>query len=177
MSTTHRRSATDSVAVSVAALVAGLLLALVPTVTATARPAPVGGPAATAAAEVTPAVKYRRQAQRATNAARKRHDLRKFRTDKCLRKWARKHAKRLAAEDEGLWHQNLKRVKKNCGLDWAGENVAVGYPTGKAVVNQGWMQSEGHRRNILHTQYRLSVVEARRSDAGWWYAVQLFGRR
>ncbi len=34
----------------------------------------------------------------------------------------------------------------------AGENIARGYPTPQAVVN-GWMNSSGHRANILNTSY------------------------
>lgn len=35
----------------------------------------------------------------------------------------------------------------------AGENIAAGYRTPAAAVN-GWMKSEGHRRNILNAAYR-----------------------
>lgn len=34
----------------------------------------------------------------------------------------------------------------------AGENIARGYPTPQAVVN-GWMNSSGHRANILNASY------------------------
>ncbi len=34
----------------------------------------------------------------------------------------------------------------------AGENIAYGYPTPEAVVN-GWMNSEGHRKNILSASF------------------------
>ena len=34
----------------------------------------------------------------------------------------------------------------------AGENIAMGYPTPQAVVN-GWMNSSGHRANILNASY------------------------
>ena len=34
----------------------------------------------------------------------------------------------------------------------AGENIARGYPTPRAVVN-GWMNSSGHRANILNASY------------------------
>jgi uncharacterized protein YkwD len=34
----------------------------------------------------------------------------------------------------------------------AGENIAVGYTSPAAVV-QGWMNSEGHRANILNASY------------------------
>lgn len=35
---------------------------------------------------------------------------------------------------------------------YAGENIAYGYSTPQAVVN-GWMNSEGHRKNILGTNF------------------------
>ena len=35
----------------------------------------------------------------------------------------------------------------------AGENIARGYPTPQAVVN-GWMNSSGHRANILNASYK-----------------------
>lgn len=43
---------------------------------------------------------------------------------------------------------------KNFGISFktAGENIAYGYSIPQAVVN-GWMNSEGHRRNILNPNY------------------------
>lgn len=43
---------------------------------------------------------------------------------------------------------------KNFGLTYrsAGENIAKGYSTPQAVVN-GWMNSSGHRANILNANY------------------------
>lgn len=35
---------------------------------------------------------------------------------------------------------------------WAGENIAYGYPTAANVMN-GWMNSDGHRRNILSANF------------------------
>lgn len=37
------------------------------------------------------------------------------------------------------------------GYQWStyGENIAVGYPTEEAVI-QGWLESEGHCRNIMN---------------------------
>ena len=48
---------------------------------------------------------------------------------------------------------------KNFGLSYrsAGENIAKGYKTPQAVVN-GWMNSSGHRANILNASYnRIGV--------------------
>ena len=46
------------------------------------------------------------------------------------------------------------QMMKNFGISFrsAGENIAKGYRTPQAVVN-GWMNSPGHRANILNTRY------------------------
>ncbi|HBE13213.1 MAG TPA: hypothetical protein DCY74_03480, partial [Clostridiales bacterium] len=48
---------------------------------------------------------------------------------------------------------------KNFGLSFktAGENIAKGYKTPKAVVD-GWMNSSGHRANILNASYTQTGV-------------------
>jgi uncharacterized protein YkwD len=123
-----------------------------------------------------PAAAYGSAAQKTTNAQRLKRDLPKVKADKCLRKHARKHARRLA-EAGRIWHQDIGKVMRQCGLRSVGENVAYGYPTGRKLVNRGWMKSPGHRANILRRSYRLGVVVARRDDSGTWFAVQLFGSR
>ncbi len=82
----------------------------------------------------------------------------------------------MAAQEE-MYHQDLGPIMDECGLSTVGENVAYGYATGRAVVRQGWMLSEGHRANILSRDYRLVAVAGRRSDDGTWYAAQVFGRK
>lgn len=54
-----------------------------------------------------------------------------------------------------------------------GENIAVGHPTAEAVM-KGWMKSEGHRKNILKSDYTsigIGAVEYK----GQYFWVQLFG--
>lgn len=56
----------------------------------------------------------------------------------------------------------------------AGENIAYGYSTAQAVVN-GWMNSDGHRRNILNCSAKSTGVGlAYRGSRPYW--TQLFGR-
>lgn len=128
------------------------------------------------AAHAGPAAEYAEQAVKATNAAREANDRRPLKVNECLRGFAVKQARAMAAAEE-IYHQDLGAIMDACGLMTAGENVAYGYPTGKAVVNQGWMRSEGHRANILSRSFRLVAVAARRDDDGTWYAAQVFGRR
>ena len=47
-------------------------------------------------------------------------------------------------------------IDTNC---FAGENIAAGYDTPEGVV-EGWMNSAGHRRNILNTNYEYFAVGA-----------------
>ena len=124
----------------------------------------------------TPEQRYGRQAVTASNNAREQHGLRELRVNDCLKDFARKQAKAMAAEEE-MYHQDLGPIMSTCGLSTVGENVAYGYGTGRSVVWDGWMESEGHRANILSTSYRLVAVAARRSDDGTWYAAQVFGRK
>lgn len=61
---------------------------------------------------------------------------------------------------------------KNFGINYksAGENIAKGYATPQAVVN-GWMNSSGHRANILSTSFtRIGVGYV--ADGNYW--TQMF---
>ncbi len=129
-----------------------------------------------AAAQASPASDYAAAAVKATNKAREANDRKPFKVDECLHGFAVKQAKAMAASST-MYHQDLGPVMSTCGLVTAGENVAYGYPTGRSVVNQGWMKSEGHRANILNPGFKLVAVAARRDSGGRWYAAQVFGRR
>ncbi|MCD8346715.1 MAG: leucine-rich repeat protein [Lachnospiraceae bacterium] len=54
-----------------------------------------------------------------------------------------------------------------------GENIAVGYASASSVMN-GWMNSEGHRANILTSDYQ-SIGIGCFTQGGTVYWVQLFG--
>jgi uncharacterized protein YkwD len=56
------------------------------------------------------------------------------------------------------------------------ENVAVGFPNAGTVVN-GWMESKGHRENILSRDVVETGIGIARSSAGGLYYCQVFGRR
>jgi len=150
-----------------AAVLAGLL---------TAGPTGAAAPAATEAERVSPAARYSRTAFVASNNRRERHNLRDYRRNHCLMKYAVKNARRMANR-EVMDHQLLAPIARDCGLNAVAENIAAGYPTGRSAV-RAWMRSTaGHRENILSRTYRLMAVAARRGDDGRWYAAQVFGRR
>lgn len=55
-----------------------------------------------------------------------------------------------------------------------GENVAMGYRTPEAVMD-GWMNSDGHRRNILNCQAKAIGVGVATASDGSLYWTQVFG--
>ena len=60
------------------------------------------------------------------------------------------------------------------GVQGWGENVAVGYPTVGAVMS-GWMNSPGHRANIMNPSYRHVGLGMATSAPGSPYWTQNFG--
>ncbi len=117
---------------------------------------------------------YETEAFTATNVQRIAHDRAALRPGACLHKWAVRQARKMA-DQRRMFHQDLERVADDCGLSYAGENVAYGYATGTAVV-RAWMDSPGHRANILNRHYRAMGIGARQAD-GVWYVAQVFGRK
>lgn len=141
---------------------AAVLLALL----ATLLPAP---------AHAQSTARYEDQARSLTNSKRDNHDLRALKKGACVQKAARRQAQKMADKDT-MFHQDLGSVLQRCNLESIGENVAAGYPTGRAAV-KAWMKSPGHRANILKPGYRLLGMAVRRADDGTKYACQVFGRK
>ena len=134
------------------------------------------GAASAPAQAQTPAGKYAQQAFAATNANRTHNGVKALKASDCLKRAAVRQAKAMAQQEQ-IFHQDLGPLMRQCKLNTAGENVAYGYRTGKSVVNDGWMNSEGHRDNILNPSFRLMGIGARKGHDGRWYVAQVFGRR
>jgi uncharacterized protein YkwD len=130
---------------------------------------------APAVAQRAPADRYADAAFAATNDQRADAGLRELRERRCLTGFAERWAVKMARRGE-LVHQSLTPIMRRCHLSSAGENIAVGYSSGRSVVDQGWMHSEGHRENILRPSYRLMGIGAHRDDSGRWWVSQVFGR-
>ncbi len=161
----HARRFLASVAVlaSALSLAAGLPRA-------DAAPADRPGPAAARSA----ALDYAADAHVATNRQRTTRGVAALGRHQCLTTLALRQAQAMAGRGE-LFHQDLAGVQRRCGMGWVGENVAYGFPDGLAVV-RGWMDSPGHRRNLLRPQFRLEGIGAVQRD-GVWYVAQVFGTR
>ena len=125
-----------------------------------------------ASANTTAETAYHSIAVKMTNAERARRDLSRLAANSCMTRYARAHAKRMAAANK-IYHQDIRKVLYACNLKRVGENVAMGYQGDKVVP--AWMRSTGHRRNILTSPYRRIALEAVKSSSGRWYVSQLFG--
>ena len=134
------------------------------------------GPGVAPAQARSAAATYAHQAFTATNAHREHDGLKALKPRDCLERAAVRQATAMAHREQ-IFHQDLGVLLRKCGLSTAGENVAYGYPTGRSVVNDGWMNSEGHRANILNPSFRLMGIGARKGHDGRWYVSQVFGRK
>lgn len=99
-----------------------------------------------------------------TNQERKRHGLPPLEIDKNLVKSARQHA---------IWmtrNRALQHTRQSVA-----ENIAVGQRNSLEVV-RAWMNSSGHRANILSGGHRRIGVAAYRTENGTIYWCQQFLR-
>lgn len=117
---------------------------------------------------------------RLTNAERAAAGCGPVTVDERLRTAARGHSQDMA--DNGYFsHTSLDGRSpfdrmRNAGYpNGAAENIAYGYRTPAEVMN-GWMNSEGHRRNLLNCSYVAIGVGLAYSSSGRPYWTQNFGR-
>lgn len=77
--------------------------------------------------------------------------------------------------DGESWYTALDEV--GIELKSEGENIAEGYSTPQAAV-KAWMNSKGHRANILDKSFKISAIGCYYdSDTNRYYWVQLFGKK
>lgn len=164
----HHQTTRARVARIVGALVAAacLVLGLAP------------GPAQAADRSATRAVagSFDSQVVALVNAERTSRGLQPLTARRCVDRFAGRQAARMARQNR-MFHQSLGRVLRRCDLRRAGENVAWRSPSlSAAQVVKMWMDSPGHRANILDGRYRYIGVDAvRHVRSGRVYAAQVFG--
>ena len=117
------------------------------------------------------------------NAERRHQGLRTLVFSAQLNQMARIQAQNMA------YYQKMAHVLPNATLPTLGdrahsvgysygrisENVALGYPNAETVV-EGWMNSRGHRQNILDAGVVETGIAVARSATGGLYYCQVFGR-
>jgi uncharacterized protein YkwD len=95
------------------------------------------------------------------NKVRESYNLRTFIVDDQLMHWADLHARKMAKE-ERMFHSD-KNVH---------ENVAIGKMSVKDVV-QMWMNSPGHRKNILNPSLTKIGAAAYQKNGQYYWCVML----
>ena len=118
------------------------------------------------------------------NAERRHQGLRPLVFNAQLNQMARIQAQNMA------YYQKMAHILPNATLPTLGdrahyvgysygrlaENVALGYPNADMVV-EGWMNSHGHRLNILDGGVVETGIAVAKSATGGLYYCQVFGRQ
>ena len=115
---------------------------------------------------------YERQVVDLVNVQRARSGLQPLTLDADLCRFAR--VKSQDMHDNRYFDHNSPTygspfdMMRSFGITYAsaGENIAMGYSTPEAVVS-AWMNSDGHRANILSTKFALLGV-GYVADGGYW---------
>jgi len=114
---------------------------------------------------------------RLVNEYRAKKNLPALQTNPTIAAAARKHSKDMAARRVGFGHGGFdNRIDKLLhgikGAYAGAENVAYGSRSAEAVVKL-WINSKGHRKNILG-KYNLTGIGIARSKDGTLYFTQIF---
>ena len=115
-----------------------------------------------------------------TNDERLTFALKPLKANPQLMEAARKHAENMAKQDK-LEHVLDEKTPsdrtKAAGYKsgFVGENIAWNQKDAKEVL-AGWMDSEGHRDNILKKEYTEIGVAVAKNAKGEPYWVQVFGK-
>lgn len=96
----------------------------------------------------------------------------KLRLDPELSHAAWKHSGVMMRKDR-LFH-TIKLGERITGWQTIGENVGYGY--GVLPLHAAFMDSKGHRKNILHAGYRHVGVGVKKKDGKTWVTVIFEGR-
>jgi uncharacterized protein YkwD len=159
--TSSWRTRTVTVLATAALSLAGLATSL-PSAQAAVAAAPVGSATSTA---------YVNRIVVLVNAQRAAHGLRPLVVSPCATGFARPWTTHMAATNT-LVHQSLSPMLR-CPARTAGENIAYGNVSADQMMTM-WMNSPGHRANILNPSFTRIGVGAVRTTSGRWWATQDF---
>ncbi len=122
-----------------------------------------------------------------TNDFRKEHDLPAVKTNEHLEKAAQKFAEFMARTSKYGHHADGRTPAQRtqaAGYEYCVVRENIAYrtgpqPTAKKLTDvfvEGWIDSPGHRENMLADYVTQTGVAVATDDGQTWYAVQLFGR-
>jgi uncharacterized protein YkwD len=107
-----------------------------------------------------------------TNHRREDHGRKPLKAASCPDGFAEPWTRHLATQ-QVLVHQDLGPMLRCPHTSTAGENIAFGFDSPRALVS-AWMHSEGHRANILNPRFHRIGVSGWRATDGTTYATQDF---
>lgn len=122
---------------------------------------------------------YERQIFDLANAVRSRYKKNYFKWDDKISVVARNHSEDMAAHSY-FSHENLQGIspfermeKNNIQFTKAAENIAAGQPNA-IFAHEGWMNSAGHRKNILGDCEKLGVGVYLGGDYSVYYTQNFY---
>lgn len=122
---------------------------------------------------------FEQEVVRLTNAERQKKGLSPLQVDAELTKVARLKSedmrdKNYFSHQSPTYGSPFDMMRKfDIHFSYAGENIAAGYPTPEKVV-EGWMNSEGHRANILNPHFTHIGVGVAKGGSYGEYETQMF---
>lgn len=116
-----------------------------------------------------------------TNAERAKEKLPPLSANRLLFNAARGHSANMAKKGEMKHDLDGKSAADRVtaeGYDWmhTGENIASGQGWSLEAVVKSWMESPGHRANILKKEYEEIGLGVARAANGDRYYTQVFGK-
>ncbi len=84
------------------------------------------------------------------------------------------HSQNMASGKVAFGHDGFQTRIKNLGGGSGAENVAMNHSDNPNDAAMQWMNSSGHKANIMNTSYKKSAVAAVKSEDGAWYYTQIF---
>ncbi len=118
-------------------------------------------------------MRFRDEMLRLVNETRSSHGLHTIRLNRRLSSQAWRHS-RAMSQSYVLFHtSNLSTLVRPYAPRTWGENIA--YAATLRRVEQLWMQSPEHRRNLLNPAFRFGAIGVIRVKGWLWVTLQLYG--
>lgn len=119
-----------------------------------------------------------KQAFEATNVYRAKKNRETLQLDTFLCRLAREHSENMASGKAGFGHggfeKRVKKVEKNLGTGSVAENVFMAsYEADGNEAVEEWIDSPGHRKNLLNKSYKRVGLGMASGDKGTFY-TQIF---
>lgn len=111
--------------------------------------------------------------RRLINAERIERGLTRLRMRPAIVKISRQHSKKLAAEDALYHNDSLFTTKRKPRWRWVGENVGKGRSV--ESLHKAFMNSQGHKDNVLFREFNRVGVGVARSNGTMWLTISFVG--